>query len=722
MNFNHQQKISALGHVVALLTATALGYVSFLGLVYLRQGHIVQCAVTAAVAAALLFILCVRLQKLKGTDSHFHRCIIHERITAMLLLLGCVAFVVPFTHFFTIYGQEREVKTVFTDALSEVKPMWDEYDSLANARIDAYKNYLEKTVSRKSSNRSRYASAGFNRYADGKPGNGDNMMVDNMVSTLRNILLPTGFNSLRGESEAWVSRASLGATTTNVFLLGNAREIRAAVLSWQQMMAEAMAVKLDNEPQQIDTLFVSSHCTAAVSRLDHVAEMCGHRSFPSLLSLVLVFICGLMMFFPYWLQDRHSKSWERLLPGRRGGEAPSAAQQGIELGEGETMHDSEGYQLRKTLAAAVDPYSLLATMMGDGRLSTRRLLSMLRDDHNLIDAVTVKELVDQGVITFRQLTDDCGIDGRFVSMLGSTPIDVLPEADMIQMLPDDTTEVFFWGIPSSGKTCALGVILASLHDHPMIAKTTIDETCQGYGYQLLLRKIFEGNGHYAVLPGRTPVATNYAIRLTLEDHHHQAHPITLVDMAGELFCARLWHQNGRMQQVSDKHRRALAELSKILVTERSEHQKFHVFIIEYGADDKKYKGFDQDTYLEYGLKYLDEQGILRDSTQGLYVLVTKTDEALRHLGQGEDIETHLDRYVRTYYPNFMGMLDKYCYQYELCGGRAPAPIPFDIGEVCFNNYCRINTSRAGEMVSILLTRSKGFRQGWRGKVAGIFNR
>ena len=722
MNFNHRQKVTALGHVVALMAATVLGYVSFLGLVYLRQGHIVQCAVTAAVAAALLFILCVRLQKLKGTDSHFRRSIIHERITALFLLLGCLAFLIPFSHFFTIFSHEREVRTAFKSALSEIKPMWDEYDSLANVRIDAYKASLEKIVSRKSRDKSKYASSGFNRYSDGKPSGGDDMMVDNMVSTLQSVLLPSGFNHLREESDAWVSRASNGATTTNVFLLGNTHEIRAAVLSWQQMMADAMAVKLDNEPKQTDTLFVSSHCSTAVERLDHVAELCAHRSYPSLLSLALFLVCGLMMFFPYWLQDRHSKSWERLLPGRRGGKAPSATQQGIELGEGETLDDSEAHQLRKTLAAAVDPYSLLTTMMSNGRLSTQQLLAFLREDHNLIDAVTIKELIDQGVINYRQLTENCGIDGRFVSMLGSTPIDVLPEAGMIQLLPDDTTEVFFWGIPSSGKTCALGVILAALHDHPLITQTTIDENCQGYDYQQLLRKIFEGNGHYAILPGRTPVTTNYAIHLTLEDTHHQAHPITLVDMAGELFCARLWQQNGRTQQVSDKHHRALAELSKILVTERSEHQKFHVFIIEYGADDKKYKGFDQDTYLEYGLKYLDEQGVLRDSTQGLYVLVTKTDEARRYLNPGEDIETHLDRYVRTYYPNFMGMLDKYCFQYELCGGKAPAPIPFDIGEVCFNNYCRIDTTRARDVVSILLARSKGFRQGWRGKVVGMFNR
>ena len=77
-------------------------------------------------------------------------------------------------------------------------------------------------------------------------------------------------------------------------------------------------------------------------------------------------------------------------------------------------------------------------------------------------------------------------------------------------------------------------------------------------------------------------------------------------MAGELFCAILWRENGLSDRVTERHQRALAEFEKILVKEKTEHQKFHFFIIEYGAEEKKYKGIDQDNYLESG-SFIPEQ-------------------------------------------------------------------------------------------------------------------
>ena len=119
--------------------------------------------------------------------------------------------------------------------------------------------------------------------------------------------------------------------------------------------------------------------------------------------------------------------------------------------------------------------------------------------------------------------------------------------------------------------------------------------------------------------------------MTLDDAHGWRHPITLVDMAGELFCTIVWRDNHSERLVTDKHQEALAEFEKILVDEKSEHQKLHVFIIEYGAEDKRYEGFDQDTYLECGLQFLEEKNVLRDATQAMYVLVTKTDQVKYHL-------------------------------------------------------------------------------------------
>lgn len=739
MSFNYRQRMTAMGHVVAFLATMALCYVSFMGLVYLLGGHLVKSAILAVAYGIVLFTLAVLLQRLKGCRRHFSRNIEKERITAVLLAMACVFTALPFTHFFTVYSHEREVSATFTEALQEVQEMFVDYEATSEMRIKDYQSRLEKAVRNKKKNSRQYARMGLTKHTEGKVSGGDTLMTDNMVQALRLQLLSPAYMQLRREAQQWLHRAAAGATTRNAFLMGNAREIRTAVGSWQQMMNEAKAVRFYNEATTTPsdtTATVTAHAEAISQRLDQVLTTCSRRAFPTPHSLLLLSICWLALYFPYWLQNRDSKSWERFFPAwmRWHRNVPSA--QDVSHVNAVRMSDpraaavttpwmksaSDTFRQRMEKGKGTrDAFVYIAEQLHAGILTKEALIVMLRDDHNLFDADTIEMCLDRGVLTKDELTRDCGIDPQFLSMLGHVPEDVLPREGSITQLPQNTTQFFFWGIPSSGKTCAAGVILRAIQERKVVPHVTIDEHCQGYEYQEILSRIFSGDGHYCILPGRTLVDTNFAIQMTLEDWDHRDHPITLIDMAGELFCSILWQKSGDFNKITEKHLKAQGEFEKIFMAEGADHQKFHVFVIEYGAEDKKHKGFNQDTYMEYGLQYLDQTHVLRDATEGVYVLITKTDQARRNLREGEDLNIHLARYMKTYYPNFLGLLDKYCRDYELCGGKAPDPIPFDIGEVCFNNYCKVSTSRANDMVKIMLARSKGFRKGWLGKVEQWFN-
>ena len=59
----------------------------------------------------------------------------------------------------------------------------------------------------------------------------------------------------------------------------------------------------------------------------------------------------------------------------------------------------------------------------------------------------------------------------------------------------------------------------------------------------------------------------------------------------------------------------------------------------------------------------------------------------------------------------IGLLRRYCREFEICGGQLPPVFPFDIGDVCFQNYCRLNTDTAKVVArEILIRESKGFSQ------------
>lgn len=712
-----------MGQVVAVIAIIFLCYVAFMGLAYLWEGRLMAAAAAAAVEAMLLIILSILVQRFKATGRRFGRMIIGERIAVAVTLLACLPTLVPFTHFFTVYGKEDQVSSTFHEAIDEVTPMFDCYEAAAEKRIKAYAASLDKALKTKKG----ASRAGFDRHTEGKPDDGDRIIRNNMEATLRLQLLPPTFTAMRRQAGEWTAKAAAGATTLNPFLVGNTGEIRGAVTAWKEAMDSLEAKSLYNEPSPAVTdSLVAFHWQKADRLLGQVADLCSQRTFPPLHALLLCAACWALLFLPYWLQQRHSKSWEEFWPAwlRRDKQLPperdihqvtTVKMDWSKPATPPAARHTEAEKFRKAMEQAADPVQYVRQCMADG-LSRQQLLAFFAEDHNLMDAATVKGCVDQRLFTTDQLAA-AGIDPAFIDMLGTQPEDVLPDADTISQLPDATTEVYLWGIPSSGKTCAIGAVLAAAREKVTAHEAHFDTTCQGSQYMAILERMFPADGACITLPGRTPVSTNYAMRLDLDDWQHRRHPITLIDMAGELFCAILWRENGLSHRVTERHQRALAEFEKILVKEKTEHQKFHFFIIEYGAQDKKYKGFDQDTYLESGLQYLYDNHVLRDATQGIFVIVTKTDKAKPYADKDGDTTAHLQAWLRTYYPNFLNLLDKYCNEFELCGGHAPDPIPFHLGEVCFNNYCRLSTERAKDVVKVLLARSKGFPMGWKGVLA-----
>ena len=359
-----------------------------------------------------------------------------------------------------------------------------------------------------------------------------------------------------------------------------------------------------------------------------------------------------------------------------------------------------------------DPFVYIHDSIGKGMITKTDLENMICDNRNLLDAGTVKQCVDEGLVDAKALVNG-GIDQKFIDRLGTIPEDVLPQAGRIDSIPGPTTEVYFWGIPSSGKTCALGTILAAARGGT-VAKSMRVEDCQGSLYQMILSQIFRRENFYCTLPGRTPVDTNFAIRTVIEDFDKKDHSVTLIDMAGELFCSILWQKHGLEENIKHNHLMALEEFQKMLVTNKSDNPKYHFFIIEYGKEEKKYKGFDQDTYLEYGIRFLNDSGVLADAKNGLFVIVTKTDLIRKDIDENQDPNQYLVDFLNERYPNFFAQLQLYCERNGIWGGKFPDPIPFDIGEVCFKNYCQVKTERAKAIVEILLSppKSKPKRRRW----------
>ena len=92
--------------------------------------------------------------------------------------------------------------------------------------------------------------------------------------------------------------------------------------------------------------------------------------------------------------------------------------------------------------------------------SRDKFLKELRDDRNAYFANEIKQKVSNGVATWNDIANILGYDKADAIEKFNEPSD-LPGSQPPEKLQNDTTEVYFWGTPSSGKTCALGAIISS---------------------------------------------------------------------------------------------------------------------------------------------------------------------------------------------------------------------------------------------------------------------
>ena len=191
----------------------------------------------------------------------------------------------------------------------------------------------------------------------------------------------------------------------------------------------------------------------------------------------------------------------------------------------------------------------------------------------------------------------------------------------------------------------------------------------------------------------------------LEDQEKKVHPITCIDLAGEL--VRCMYKKDAGEPLSDQQLEVLQTLTDIMIDNRTQNRKLHFFVIEYGAEDRQYEGLPQQDYLQAAVQYIQRTGIFKKDTDGLYLLISKVDKAKAH---GKELSEKLKDYIHENYQGFYNGLKKICRDNEINGGEVEI-IPFTLGEVCFQNYCKFKDQAAAKVVNKIIERTYGYKPG-----------
>jgi hypothetical protein len=348
-------------------------------------------------------------------------------------------------------------------------------------------------------------------------------------------------------------------------------------------------------------------------------------------------------------------------------------------------------------------YKTIEGFLNRGNIKKPDLLEIIKSDPNILRAAVINMLLKDGYLVYDDFKK-VNINLKFIRHLvkGETT-ESFATPKKLEKINKLSTEMYFWGIPSSGKSCALGAILSVAGNGRVARSMRKDNDCQGYGYMTRLAALFKSDGSVGTLPEGTSIYSTYEMGFDLEDDDNAVHPLTCIDLAGEL--VRCMYKSDADENMSDDELDALDTLTRVLIDNRTKNRKIHFFVLEYGADDRKYEGLTQSIYLEGALRYIERTRIFENDTDAIYLMISKVDKA--NAAKGE-LATILKNYINQKYKGFYNGLKKICKDCEINNGNVEI-VPFSLGKVCFQDYCLFDENPAGNVVQKLLDRSKGFK-------------
>ena len=371
------------------------------------------------------------------------------------------------------------------------------------------------------------------------------------------------------------------------------------------------------------------------------------------------------------------------------------------------------FQTDQSLTPAQKDNNIIDTIerfLNEKKVTKDEFLKKIAEDHNLLNAGVVKRLINTGTISIADLLS-ISIDRAFIQkMFNGENAQSFATPEKLEKINKQSTEIYFWGIPSSGKSCALGAILSVAASGRVARSMDPDTESQGYGYMMKLINLFQ-NGEVGTLMEGTSVDSFYEMGFDLVDNESKIHPITCIDMAGELM--RCMFKASAGDPMSETDEIMLDTMTKVLIDNRSTNRKMHIFVIEYGAENRLYEGLPQRVYLEGAVSYIKNTGIFRKDTDAIYIMITKADKAKNAT---RDTFTN---YINEKYLGFFNGLEQICQDNEINRGKVEK-IAFSLGDVCFQNYCRFNSHPAENVVNLILQRSASYRGGKRGMFETIF--
>ncbi|HRQ30847.1 MAG TPA: hypothetical protein PLU49_12270, partial [Saprospiraceae bacterium] len=299
------------------------------------------------------------------------------------------------------------------------------------------------------------------------------------------------------------------------------------------------------------------------------------------------------------------------------------------------------------------------------------------------------------------------------------PIEIINSLDKILLpnlqlgrtpdsIPGGYTEVYFWGIPGSGKTCALAAVLSHADSLGYL------EIAQGpgYDYMIKLKNIFKNS--ISFLPAASPVDTTQYLPFTLKKPKEKYYrSVSLIELSGEIFQC-FFYKNANKPLPTQQHEETFNSLIRFL---NGGNRKIHFFFVDYDVDNNPdADGYCQSDYLNAAATFFNDKknNLFRKTTDAIYIVLTKSD--LMPCEKSERVHQLKAYFDTNNFLSFVNSLRSKCEENSINGKRILGT-PFALGKVYFQQMCDFDPETAKNIIDILIRRITPQKQ----SILDVFN-
>lgn len=307
---------------------------------------------------------------------------------------------------------------------------------------------------------------------------------------------------------------------------------------------------------------------------------------------------------------------------------------------------------------------------------------------------SIRKFVENNIIDYRDL-EDVFSSTQIAAIQNFKAPTELPQGTPPNALEEGPTEVYFWGTPGSGKTCAMGALLSGAKMFGRYEGCPTPGT--GGTYREMLSNIFQST-NICTLPKGTSTTSIQQMIFRLIDVKGKNHLTNFIDLAGELFEILFFQQNNDQEYANLPQTYKVALEKTLGYLAKSGNKKIHFFIVPYGEADRLWKSIPMSAYLECAASYLNQNRVFRKDTTGVYILVTKSDNMpveKRPKGDKEarkieymERKTEAENYVMTKFFTFHEQLKRACAQGHVADFEI---IPFSVGDAFAQQLCTFDS-------------------------------